>query len=66
MGGGKAYESWKPSDVENFIKSVYKHAAKHDFTVIDLTGASEEQIIQIMEAVYKLPKIQQGGIYFVW
>ncbi len=48
----------------NFLNKVEHHATWHDFTVIDVTGASEAQIYQIMEKVYSLPTVKQGGIIF--
>ena len=59
-------EAYKPGNwSEDFLDSIGRHARNHDFTAIDLTGASESRIYQIMEKVYSLPPVQQGGIIYV-
>lgn len=51
----KAYDPFSAAQIE-------RHATNHDFTVIDLTGANETQIYEILAKIYSLPTVKQGGI----
>jgi hypothetical protein len=44
---------------------IVDHLAANDFVPIDLTGANETQIYQILEFIETLSLSQQGGIVLV-
>jgi hypothetical protein len=64
LGTPKAYQYF--GDGKAFIRSIGNHLNKsNDFTVVDLTGASESQINTIQGYVNGLSKDAQGKIKFV-
>jgi hypothetical protein len=62
------YRNWAsqgPSFLGNTLpKKVLLNQLHNDFTVIDLTGSTEAQRMQILGAYYKLTSVQRGGIIF--
>jgi hypothetical protein len=64
MGHPNAYVNWDTQETQ-FFNQIARHAGNYDFTVIDLTGASEEQIYQILEYVESLSSTLQNKIVFV-
>jgi RHS repeat-associated protein len=63
MGQPNAYKFWNP---KQFFSSIMDHVNKsNDYTIIDLKGASADQIKQIQTYVGTLTKEQQGTIRYV-
>ena len=63
MGHPNAYVHWA-SQQANFMGRIDSHLAKVDFVVVDLTGAAEAHIYQVLEHFYKLPASAQARIIF--
>jgi len=61
VGKPGAYQNWGKAQA-GFLEQIGTHAQKYDFTVVDLTGASESQIYQILERIDSLPKALRNGI----
>lgn len=62
------YQNWA-SQGQHFVgdilpKKISLNELHKDFTVIDLTGSTEAQQMEILDAYYKLPAVQRGGIVF--
>ncbi len=62
-GQPQTYLYWDTQQA-NFFSKITIKSLVNDFTVIDLTGAGEAQMLQIFEHVYSLPAIQQSGIIY--
>ncbi|MCU1284169.1 MAG: repeat-associated core domain protein [Acidobacteriales bacterium] len=64
MGGGKAFEHFK--DGSQFFNSILHHVNKSvDQVVIDLAGASKQQIGAVKDFVKTLTKEQQAKVVYV-
>ncbi|MEI6219664.1 MAG: hypothetical protein WCP86_12245, partial [bacterium] len=63
MGQPRAYKFWDTQRA-NFMKQIDTHLAKYHFVVIDLTGATESQVMEILMKVSTLSTREQGAIIF--
>ena len=63
MGQPKAYQFWNPNQ---FFSSIMDHLNKsNEYTIVDLNGASTDQVKQIEAYVGTLSKAQQDKIKYV-
>ena len=57
---------WTGSNAQNFMERIRTHLSKVDKTIIDLKGASKDQIKAIKGFVKTLTKAQQKKIDYVY
>ncbi len=63
MGNPRTSQFWSPEGAQDFYDSIDSHLLKStDFTVIDLTGFSEQSIADITNYVDSLPEAEQAKI----
>jgi hypothetical protein len=63
MGDPVASQHWNPKSAQVFYRAIDKHLIKSiDFTVIDLTGFSEQSIADITNYIDSLPATEQAKI----
>ncbi len=63
MGNPKTSQFWNPQSAQRFYNAILAHLNKSiDFTVIDLTGFSDQSIADITNFVDSLPEAQQAKI----
>jgi hypothetical protein len=63
MGNPRTAQGWNAERAQQFDNAIDRHLAKSvDFTVIDLTGFSDQSISDITEYVDSLPEADQAKI----
>ena len=63
MGNPNTSKYWNPSAAQKFYQAIQAHLLKSmDFTVIDLTGFSEQSAADIANYVDSLPGVEQAKI----
>jgi hypothetical protein len=63
MGDPRTSQFWNPRSAQNFYDAIDAHLLKSvDFTMIDLTGFSEQSIADITNYIDSLPEAEQAKI----
>jgi hypothetical protein len=63
MGDPRTSNFWNPKNAQRFYDAIDEHLLKSmDFTVIDLTGFSDQSIADITNYIDSLPEAEQAKI----